>query len=98
MESQNLTTRTSREEQRKARKVQKRSTTRDKMDKSLYDEEKVRIRVLPIWLRIIIVIALCFIAVILGLIIGYAVLGDGTFGEVFQKSTWTHIFDLVLKE
>ena len=98
MESQNLTTRTSREDQRKARKSQKRSVSSDKLDKSLYDEGKVRIRVLPIWLRIIIVIALCFIAVILGLVIGYAVLGDGTFGEVFKMSTWTHLFDLVLKE
>ena len=98
MESQNLTTRSSREEQRKVRKSKKLADSSDKFDKRLYEEDKVRIRIFPIWLRILLVIALSFIAVIVGLVIGYAVLGDGTFGEVFKMSTWTHIIDLVLKE
>lgn len=38
---------------------------------------KVRLRLIPIWLRIIIVILLFLVAVVVGLVIGYSVLGDG---------------------
>lgn len=98
MESQNNITRPSREEQRKERRKNERAASRERETKSKNDGDKVRIRILPIWLRILLVLAGSIIAVFLGLIIGYAVIGDGSFGEVFKMSTWTHIIDLVLKE
>lgn len=57
-----------------------------------------RIRKFPIWLRLITVFVLLLISLIVGLIVGYSVFGDGQAIEVFHKSTWQHIFDIVNKE
>lgn len=55
----------------------------------------VRVRMFPIWLRLLILLALIVIAAILGAIIGFSVIGDGSPGDVFQKETWKHIFDIM---
>lgn len=55
----------------------------------------VQIRLIPIWLRIIIIIALIFIAAIVGLTVGYSVLGDGNSSDVLEWSTWQHLLDIV---
>lgn len=61
-------------------------------------QKKQRIRKFPIWLRLITVFVLIVISLVVGLIVGYSVFGDGNAIEVFQKSTWQHIFDIVNKE
>lgn len=58
---------------------------------------RIKVRLLPIWLRLLIVIGLIFIAVLSGALLGYSVIGGGNAMDVFQKSTWTHIFDIVNK-
>nr|WP_081416056.1 DNA-directed RNA polymerase subunit beta [Peribacillus kribbensis] len=58
-------------------------------------KKKVRVRLIPIWLRIIIVAALILISVSAGAIVGYSILGNGKPFDVFKSSTWTHISDLV---
>ncbi|WP_153720864.1 DNA-directed RNA polymerase subunit beta [Sporosarcina cascadiensis] len=55
----------------------------------------VRIRMFPIWLRLLILLALMVLAALLGAIIGFSVVGDGSAGDVFQKDTWQHIFDIM---
>lgn len=42
-------------------------------------------------LKIIIIILLMFVLFILGLMIGYGVVGDGKMTDVFNKDLWTHI-------
>ena len=59
------------------------------------NENKIRIRLIPIWLRVIIIIGLIFVSMTLGAAIGYGVLGDGKVSDVFKPSTWTHLIDLV---
>ncbi|MFJ7994412.1 DNA-directed RNA polymerase subunit beta [Peribacillus frigoritolerans] len=59
---------------------------------------RIKVRLLPIWLRLLIVIGLIFIAVLSGALLGYSVIGGGHAMDVFQKSTWTHIFDIVNKD
>lgn len=59
---------------------------------------RIRIRLLPIWLRVLIVMLLIVLAVTLGAMFGYGVMGGGDAMEIFNKSTWTHILDLVNKE
>ncbi|CAH0345106.1 DNA-directed RNA polymerase subunit beta [Bacillus sp. CECT 9360] len=61
-------------------------------------EERVKIRLLPIWLRLIIVTVLIAASVSVGAVIGYSVIGGGNVSDVFKKSTWTHIVDLVNKD
>ncbi|USK33698.1 DNA-directed RNA polymerase subunit beta [Bacillus sp. F19] len=59
---------------------------------------KIRIRLFPIWLRIVLLLFFMAIAAISGAMIGYGVLGDGKPTDVFDKQTWQHVFDLVKKE
>jgi Mn2+/Fe2+ NRAMP family transporter len=59
---------------------------------------RIRVRILPIWLRIIIVAVLIFLSVIAGAAVGYGVVGNGEAKDIFKKSTWTHIVDLIEKE
>lgn len=60
--------------------------------------KKIRIRLIPIWLRIVLVLLAIVLALVIGAIIGYSVMGSGSPSEVFQKETWTHILDLVRKD
>ena len=62
------------------------------------NENKIRIRLIPIWLRVIMIIGLIFVSMTLGAAIGYGVLGDGKVSDVFKPSTWTHLRDLVQVE
>lgn len=55
----------------------------------------VQIRILPIYVRVLLVIILLVAAAIIGALIGYSVLGDGSASGIFQKETWTHIFDIM---
>jgi len=55
----------------------------------------VRLRLIPIWLRIILVFLLLFVAAVFGLIIGYSVIGEGELVDTFKASTWQHIFDIM---
>ncbi|WAA12152.1 DNA-directed RNA polymerase subunit beta [Fervidibacillus halotolerans] len=59
--------------------------------------KKMRIRLIPIWLRIIIVLVLLIVFFFIGAMIGYGIIGDGKPLDVFKTSTWTHIFDIVNK-
>lgn len=55
---------------------------------------------LIIWttFKFILIPAACIAALICGLIIGYVVLGKAPMSEVFDGSTWKHMYDLVFRE
>lgn len=59
---------------------------------------KARVRLIPIWLRIIIVLFFILISTVFGVLVGYGVIGDGNMGDALKPSTWQHIIDLVEKE
>lgn len=74
--------------------VKQKKNSEEKSQKS----PKIRIRLIPIWLRIILLLLFMAIAVTSGAMIGYGVLGDGKPTDVFDKQTWQHVIDLVEKE
>lgn len=77
------------------------ATTREQVKKEKKTREKkkrIRVRLIPIWLRIIIVLILLGASIMLGAMFGYTVMGGGEAKDIFEKSTWTHIVDLVNKE
>jgi len=57
-----------------------------------------RVRLFPIWLRLVIVVALIIISTIAGAVIGYGVIGDGNPLDALKWSTWQHIIDIVGKD
>ncbi len=71
---------------------------RNKQAEARARRKRIRVRIIPIWLRIIIVAVLIFLSAIAGAAIGYGVMGGGDAKDIFQKSTWTHLIDLVEKE
>lgn len=58
---------------------------------------RIKVRLLPIWLRLLLIIGLIFFALLSGALIGYSVIGGGEAIDVFKKSTWIHIIDIVNK-
>ncbi len=62
------------------------------------EKEKIRIRLIPIWLRLIIISVLFVFCILIGAVIGYSIIGDGKFIDSFKPSTWTKIIDLVEKK
>lgn len=55
----------------------------------------VQLRLIPIWLRIIIVCVLFIGVAILGLTIGYSFIGDGEAGGALKWGTWQHLLDII---
>ena len=55
----------------------------------------VQMRLIPIWLRIILVLLLLVGTAIMGAMVGYGYIGDGVPADVLKKETWTHILDIV---
>lgn len=71
---------------------------RAKAEKQTETPKWIRIRLLPIWLRIILVILLTAGSLVVGVMVGYGVLGDGKPQDALEKATWTHIIDLVVEK
>lgn len=54
------------------------------------------IRYLPVWLRLLIVIALCFAGLVVGLMVGYGLIGDGENPQdVLKIEFWESIYDYI---
>src|SRR4051794_36756889 len=69
-----------------------------KVSKAAYAKKRIRIRLIPIWLRIILLLVLTVGFMVAGTAVGYSLLGDGNAGDVLKQTTWTHILDLVEKK
>ncbi|GGJ91678.1 hypothetical protein GCM10007063_12860 [Lentibacillus kapialis] len=80
------TDKAARKEQRKKRKEEKRQN------------KKPRRRIFPIWLRLIVVLVLSVIALLVGVMVGYGVIGDGNPTDALKWETWQHIIDIVVKK
>ncbi|KMY51941.1 hypothetical protein AC625_22445 [Peribacillus loiseleuriae] len=82
--------------------MEEKTLTRDDFKQKKENKEqmkrKIRIRLLPLWFRVLLVTLLIVVSVVSGTIVGYSMMGSGAMVDVFKKSTWTHIFDLVYSE
>lgn len=61
-------------------------------------KRQVRVRLFPIWLRIIAIVLIMVVSVLAGALVGYSVMGDGKASDTFKKETWTHIVNLINEE
>jgi hypothetical protein len=94
-----------REEYKKAKGANQQDTTTQKTSKVAQKAQKaevankrIRIRLIPIWLRILLLVIFTGVFMVAGAAFGYGVLGNGNPGDVLKGSTWTHIIDLVEKK
>lgn len=58
----------------------------------------IRIRFIPIWLRLLIVLILVIVSTLIGIVVGYSVIGSGNVQDALRIETWQHILDLVNKK
>ncbi len=84
----------SREDFRKTRDEQKNTEKEPKKKR----EPKIRIRLIPIWIRLLLVVVLFAASIIIGVVVGYGVIGDGKPSDALKKETWQHIVDIVNKD
>lgn len=81
-----------REELKKVRAQEKQiETMRDR-------RKKIRVRLIPVWVKVAIVIFLTIASMLAGTVVGYGVIGNGKPSEALQKGTWTHIIDIINKK
>jgi len=66
--------------------------------KSKPSSGRVIARIVWTSLKLLIIPVLCIAALIVGLAIGFSVLGDRPVSEVFDLKTWKHMYDLVFAE
>ena len=81
------------EKTRESVKAEKKSKQQDESKPKRW----VRVRMLPIWLRILLFVLLLAGSLVLGAMVGYGVIGDGNPSDVFKAQTWQHIIDIVKK-
>lgn len=86
------------EYKRTVKTEEKSAKTRKEKRKTGQTGKTARVRIFPVWLRIILVFILSVAALVAGLMIGYGVIGDGTPTDALKVETWQHIIDIVIKE
>ncbi|KOS66763.1 DNA-directed RNA polymerase subunit beta [Lysinibacillus contaminans] len=70
----------------------------EKKDRSNQEQQEVRwvqIRLIPIWLRVVLVLLLVVGTAVVGAMVGYSVIGEGKAMDVLKPGTWQHIFDIM---
>ncbi|MBH0230608.1 DNA-directed RNA polymerase subunit beta [Halobacillus yeomjeoni] len=95
-----LTKEQERERKRKALDEATKKKTSSEKGKASSKEKKSEVgrrRILPIWLRLLIVLVLSAAALLLGVMVGYGVIGDGKPMDALNWETWQHIIDIVTK-
>ena len=55
----------------------------------------VQLRLIPIWLRIILIVLLFIVAGAIGITVGYSVIGNGDSADALKWSTWQHLLDIM---
>ena len=78
--------------------VEKESGGRQQHKEEQKENKLPRYRVFPIWLRIVLVAMLCGLALMLGLMFGYGVIGDGNPREALELDTWRRIWNIITGE
>lgn len=81
------------DQKNRAEHIQEQSHTEE-----TFEEGRTKLRLIPIWLRLLIVTFLALISLTLGLLFGYGVIGDGKAIDILKTSTWGHLIDLVEKD
>ncbi|PKR78166.1 hypothetical protein CEY16_07495 [Halalkalibacillus sediminis] len=92
------------EQEKKPQKEGKKSKKRKEVKEEKKEEEfkhkrKGFIRIFPVWLRVIVILALTVGALVAGLMVGYGVLGEGDdMNDVLDRQLWEGIYDYMRGE
>ncbi len=68
------------------------------MEEKQTKQQRLRRRLIPIWLRLVIVFVLVLLSGMIGAMVGYGVIGEGNAWDALKPATWQHIVDLIEKQ
>jgi len=85
-----------RQQRRQARVIARAERIKKSQEKELAETRPFKKRLIPIWLRLLIVAVLLVVSLIAGVIFGYGVIGNGKALDALKISTWEHLVDLVV--
>lgn len=74
------------------------SRSSDQKKRNSRSSGRTILRIVWMSVKILIIPIVCIAALIVGLAIGYVVLGDKPLSDVFDAGTWKHMYDLVFAE
>ncbi|GAJ97340.1 MULTISPECIES: DNA-directed RNA polymerase subunit beta [Geomicrobium] len=77
-------TKAMRKQRRKEKRQEKRALKRSR-----------KVRLVPIWLRLVLIVVLFAAMIVLGLLFGYRVIGGGEGYDILQWETWTDLYDYI---
>ncbi|SDI03425.1 DNA-directed RNA polymerase subunit beta [Alteribacillus persepolensis] len=61
----------------------------------LAKRESQNVRLVPIWARLVIVLLLFLFSIIAGLLVGYALIGEGSSFNILKWETWQSMMDFI---
>ncbi|GAE31320.1 DNA-directed RNA polymerase subunit beta [Halalkalibacter hemicellulosilyticus] len=71
-------------------------TNDDEHSKQRYRRKRLRLRVIPIWLRILLSIVLIGGSFLVGLMVGFAIVGNGDNpAEILKPDLWYYLMDMI---
>lgn len=74
------------------------SRSSDQKKRNSRSSGRTILRIVWMSVKILIIPIVCVAALIVGLAVGYVVLGDKPLSDVFDAGTWKHMYDLVFAE
>lgn len=87
------------EEKLKEKETATSSETNEKDGKKWFrfnkERTEARIRLVPIWAKLLIALGLFFISLIAGLIVGYTLIGEGNSIQILNWETWQSLLDFM---
>ncbi|UCZ53000.1 DNA-directed RNA polymerase subunit beta [Bacillus shivajii] len=86
--------------------MDKQVKTRKQLKKEKANEEsnhkmkkkRGRIRLIPLWIRVIVLLLLLAGSLVVGTMFGYGIVGEGEPSDIFERDTWYHIYDIIYQE
>lgn len=78
-------------------KIQEKSDPKKPKPKKPQKRTTLGQKILFFFAKWLFILTCLLFSVIIGLVVGYSVIGDGETTDVFDLRTWKHVFDLVFK-
>ncbi|MGY4688438.1 DNA-directed RNA polymerase subunit beta [Salibacterium sp. K-3] len=89
---------TSHPQSRQERRQEKKNEENNEHSASKKGRKRERVRMVPIWARLVIVLAVLILSLIGGLLTGYALVGDGNGLEVLRWGNWERLIEFIQGE
>ncbi|MFB5662715.1 DNA-directed RNA polymerase subunit beta [Alteribacillus sp. HJP-4] len=82
---------------RQEKREEKEAAQQEEKKPSLFQRLKgERVRLIPIWARLLVISACLLISILAGLIVGYSIIGDGdSIFRVMSPGSWDSLFDFM---